>query len=253
MIALGSGRRRASPRGKDQEEGQPWPSCPTTQPAARSRRTSGPTTGCWMRCTRSTPLTLARSIRAGPHISRPMGLRATATVRRREPARASTQPASVRGRGAQAAACGADRHRRRAGTGPCSGRPQGGPSPGADHRPPYAHRGEAGGDQGEPADHSGRPRRGAGRPAQPGRPPSVAAGGTCPHRPAGRARAYRQEHGPVADGADGHQRAVAAGQAADRPAGGDQQPPPAVPRRQGVLHPPDRVRHGAGAQDASRR
>ena len=60
----------------------------------------------------------------------------------------------------------------------------------------------------------------------------------------------RQEHGHLADGADRDQRPLAAGQAADRPARGDQQPPAPGPRRQGLLHPPDRLRDGAGAEDA---
>ena len=60
--------------------------------------------------------------------------------------------------------------------------------------------------------------------------------------------AYREEHGHLADGADSDQRSVASGQAAHRSARGDQQPSPPGPRRQGLLHPHHRLRHGAGAR-----
>ena len=87
-------------------------------------------------------------------------------------------------------------------------------------------------------------------PPNPANRPNVVAGGPGPDHAQGRPGPHREEHGRLADRADRHQRPLAAGQAADRPARGDQQPPAPGPRRQGVLHPPDRLRDGAGPEDA---
>ena len=98
---------------------------------------------------------------------------------------------------------------------------------------------------------------GAHRPARAQEKP--AAGNTSqaarPAPPATRARRRRcavrrprwSEHGGVAGGAHGHERARGAGEAARRQPGGDQQPAAADPRREDLVHPSDRVRRGAGA------
>ena len=114
-----------------------------------------------------------------------------------------------------------------------------------------ADRGAADPDQREPAGDARAPAA-AYRPIRRTRRnrPNVNVEEPVSDRPAGRPRPNRQEHGHLADGADRDQRPLAAGQAADRPARGDQQPSPPGPRRQGLLHPPDRLRHGAGAEDA---
>ena len=60
--------------------------------------------------------------------------------------------------------------------------------------------------------------------------------------------AHRHQHDGQPVGAHGHQRAFGPGQAPGRQPDRDQQPPQARPRRQGLVHPPDRVRGGPGAQ-----
>ena len=64
-----------------------------------------------------------------------------------------------------------------------------------------------------------------------------------------RRRCRRQEHVGVAGGADRDQRAGHPGQADDRQPHRHQQPPQAHPRRQDLVHPPDRLRAGAGGQE----
>ena len=59
----------------------------------------------------------------------------------------------------------------------------------------------------------------------------------------------REEHVRVAGGADRDQRAGHPGQADDRQPDRHQQPPQAHPRRQDLLHAPDRLRVGAGGQE----
>ena len=60
--------------------------------------------------------------------------------------------------------------------------------------------------------------------------------------------AHRPEHGHQPDGADRDERAHGPGQAAVGQPHRHQQPPRPGPRRQGVLHPPHRLRAGEGAQ-----
>ena len=94
-----------------------------------------------------------------------------------------------------------------------------------------------------------RPQAGRAKPAAPPpRPagPPVAAGKQSPAARRGRRR--RQEHERLADRPDGHERARGAGQAAGRQPHRHQQPPGPLPRRQGVLHAPDRLRAGPGAR-----
>ena len=106
---------------------------------------------------------------------------------------------------------------------------------------------------------SGRARPGArgggsGRSAEPCRPAERRARGAGQdHHCAGHPARTAKNMDVSLDGADRDQRPVAAGQAAHRPARGDQQPPAPGPGRQGLLHPPHRLRHGAGAEDACRR
>ena len=87
----------------------------------------------------------------------------------------------------------------------------------------------------------GRANRGAGQGGD--RPGSARA--RCAASPPDRA-----EHGRLADRADRDQRARGAGEAARRQPHRDQQPPRPRSRRQGQLHPPDRVRAGPGARRA---
>ena len=61
-----------------------------------------------------------------------------------------------------------------------------------------------------------------------------------------RLRPRRDQHGVLAAGADRDQRARRPGQAAHRQPRRHQQPPEALPRRQGLLHPPHRLRPGQG-------
>ena len=99
--------------------------------------------------------------------------------------------------------------------------------------------------------------------AQPAAPPSAApagapalAGNQADEPPAvpapGRGRSDRGQHGGVARGSHRHQRARRPGQAARGQPHHHQQP--AVPdhRRQGQLHPPDRLRRGQGPRWPSR-
>ena len=65
--------------------------------------------------------------------------------------------------------------------------------------------------------------------------------------PARRRRAHGRQHGGQPDGADRDQRPRRSGQAADRQPDRDQQSPGARPRRQDLLHPPDRLRGRARA------
>ena len=58
-----------------------------------------------------------------------------------------------------------------------------------------------------------------------------------------------QEHVGVAGGADRDERAGHPGQAVDRQPRRHQQPPQAHSRRQDLVHPPDRLRAGAGGQE----
>ena len=95
----------------------------------------------------------------------------------------------------------------------------------------------------------GAPWRRPRRPAEPVRPSRGRQRGADAHDAARRAGAHGQEHGRVAEHPDGDQRPLAAGQAAHRPAHRDQQPPAAQPRRQGLVHAPDRLRDGPGAQE----
>ena len=62
-------------------------------------------------------------------------------------------------------------------------------------------------------------------------------------------RRRREEHVGVAGGADGDERARDPGQADDRQPDRHQQPSQAHARRQDHLHPPDRLRAGAGGQE----
>ncbi len=62
----------------------------------------------------------------------------------------------------------------------------------------------------------------------------------------------RQEHGGVAGGADGDQRARRSGEAAGRQPPGDQQSAAADARRQDLLHPPHRVSRSCGRWPSSR-
>ena len=61
-----------------------------------------------------------------------------------------------------------------------------------------------------------------------------------------------REHGRQPHRPDRHQRALGAGEAAVGQPHRHQQPPRPRPRRQGVLHPPDRLRAGQGAEDDAR-
>ena len=62
----------------------------------------------------------------------------------------------------------------------------------------------------------------------------------------GAGRPGRRQHGDQPDRPDRDQRAGRAGQAADRQPGRRQQPPGPQPRRQGLVHPPHRLRRGQG-------
>ncbi len=73
------------------------------------------------------------------------------------------------------------------------------------------------------------------------------------HRAARHPRGHRQEHGPLADRADGDVGAHPPGQAAVGQPHRHQQPPRPRPRRQGLLHPPHRLRAGQGAAGRCRR
>ena len=235
------------------------------RPRRSTTPTSAPTTGCWRRCTSSTRPIPTRSTRPGPPTSgptahpgerqRPAGDQpapapAEPLPRRRTPPRQSSAPA--RARESKPAATKAA-----PAPAPAQADPDGGKQPApasADRETPASKRTPtvetAGGDQGGPAHHPGCPGRRTRGSAQPGGPAQRHPGGAGQDRAPRRARADRQEHGHLADGADRDQRPLAAGQAADRPARGDQQPSAPGPRRQGLLHPPHRLRDGAGAQDA---
>ena len=233
-----------------------WPSCPTHHPPRRlTTTTSAPTTGCWRRCTSSTRPIPARSTRPGLRTSRPTARRAPATVGRSRPLRSP-----------------AGRHRRR----PEKGAEPAGP--GRAHEPTPtrartgagARAGRAGCGEAARARIShrrrARPRRGAippsrrpaqineSRPATPGARGGVPAD---PPNPADRPSVSLEEpvktvlRGAPARTAknmdislsvpDRDQRPLAAGEAADRPASGDQQPSAPGPGRQGLLHPPHRL------------
>ena len=86
------------------------------------------------------------------------------------------------------------------------------------------------------------------RPTPPhaGRPADV-------HRPARRPGAHGRQHGRLAVGPDRDVGPLGAGQAAVGQPHRDQQPPLPRPRRQGLVHPPDRIRPGQGAQGDARR
>ena len=242
-----------------------WPSCPTNhRPRHPTTTTSAPTTGCWRRCTSSTrPTQLGRRdlgcLLQDPRRTRrrqwsagARPLRSPAGPHRRRP-RKQRNPNPPPGRVHQS-----PRPSKAAtGPGPAQAAPDAGSSPRplppptvqqpAPKRNPTVER---------PAQNN------EGRPTTPRSPRRRTRGSAqsrgpaqCQPRAAGqdgaprRASPNRQEHGHLAVGADRDQRPLAAGEAADRPARGDQQPSAPGPRRQGLLHPPHRLRDGAGAQD----
>ena len=69
----------------------------------------------------------------------------------------------------------------------------------------------------------------------------------------GPGRPRRHQHGGQPRGPDRDQRPGGPGQAAHRQPHRHQQPPAARPRRQGLVHPPDRLRGGQGARRRCRR
>ena len=80
-------------------------------------------------------------------------------------------------------------------------------------------------------------------------PPAEASDEPTLTRAARRPGAHRAEHGRQPHGPDRDQRAHGAGQAAVGQPHRHQQPPRPRPRRQGLVHPPHRLRAGQGARD----
>ena len=169
-----------------------WPSCPTNHPPAPSRRTSAPTTGCWRRCTSSTPPTRLGRRDLGRPTSRPTVRRATAN------GQPTSRPAGARDRGQRRRPAAQPRraaepaaHRSRPGPGPGPGRAEGHARPRPPQRPettarrtPTVERPTA--EQGEPA----RPAPAPAAACPPTRPtrrtgPNVVARGTGPDRAPG--------------------------------------------------------------------
>ncbi len=103
----------------------------------------------------------------------------------------------------------------------------------------------ASGGRGGGAGHAARPRPVA--KDVPASAPTHRARRADVHRAARRSGPHRAEHGRLAGGADRDLGALGAGQAALGQPHRHQQPPLPRPRRQGVVHPPDRLRAGQGA------
>ena len=163
--------------------------------------------------------------------------------RRRQRRRRAAAPAGrAAGRPEAAAAEGPAEHRRRGPRRPTPRRAKAEPDEGRDARP---------GRQAPPRRQGRRAGQGHHQPGAQGVQARRARRGERPadvHRAARRARPHRREHGRLADRADRHLGALGAGQAALGQPHRHQQPPRPRPRRQGLLHPPDRLRAGQGAQ-----
>ena len=105
--------------------------------------------------------------------------------------------------------------------------------------------GQQGGRAGQGHRPPGAEGEGVARPRRGRRPADV-------HRAARRARPHRRQHGRLPERPHRHLGPVRPGQAALGQPDRHQQPPVAGPRRQGLVHPPDRLRAGQGAQGDAR-